>query len=452
MAKQGSGSNTGKTPYLWQRGSTWYVRVPVPRPLRKHFGDVRLVRSLRTDSLAEANDLKWPVVAELKARIREAKRAANGLPPSLLDEAKRMRAALLKAPDDEQVLWTIEARLQALADKHAKPQDATDLHHEPPLPPQVADMAQLVLGGATLEEASDAWLRSAAKANTKDARESVLKAFASAMGKGLDQIVVETVTRREALRAVEAWEQAGLASATIRQRVATLSALWNAMGARAERPMPNPWQGIKPLKKNHQGKRAEKHPFTVEQAIAAITPRLNTSAELRDCVMFALGFLTGARASELYAVQAVEEGEGTSWFEVSSDNAKTKSSRRRIPVTSEEGRALLRLWPRLPRIDLRSQSSRCTEHLQVRKLPASVDFHSTRRTFINLGERAGADPLALQRFVGHRPAGMSFTVYSRSGSDAALEGVSKTVTEAYGGEFAAALRSLVARVSMQADA
>jgi hypothetical protein len=62
-----------KTSYLELQHGQWRVTVSVPRPLQKRFG-TRLKRQLGTDSLTEANTLKWPVVAELKARIEAAKK------------------------------------------------------------------------------------------------------------------------------------------------------------------------------------------------------------------------------------------------------------------------------------------------------------------------------------------------------------------------------------------
>src|SRR5262245_30284212 len=89
------------TAFLRKRkgSNNWYASVVIPRELRRQFGDVRLTRSLHTDSLKEAQEKRWMVVAELKATIQAAKRAALGLPPSLLEEARKLRAALLANPD-----------------------------------------------------------------------------------------------------------------------------------------------------------------------------------------------------------------------------------------------------------------------------------------------------------------------------------------------------------------
>jgi integrase len=428
-------SSRSRTQFLRLRNRIWYVSVPVPRSLRKHFGDVRLVRSLKTDSLAEANERKWIVIAELKAKIVTARRTVRGLPPSLREEAKRLREALIEAPNDETLLMAIDTRLEAIEDKRGEA--------------AAIEVAQLAYGAATLEEAAAPWLAAASRESTRSARRSILDAFAATLGRGLDQIMVEKIGRPEALAVVQKWEAEGLASSTISNRVAVMSSLWSALLSR-DVVQVNPWKGVKPLRKNHRGRRAQKRPFTIAEAIATITPRVDSPAGLRDCALFALAFLTGARAGELTSVQSIEETAGATWFSVASENAKTQSSVRRIPVVDGAGRALLRAWSTMEKLPAQSQSSRCSAHLRALGL-AGLDQHSCRRTFINLGERAGADPLALMRLVGHKPQGMSFTTYSRSGSDEALIGVAKVVSEAYGSEFSTALAELARRLRNDAS-
>lgn len=60
--------------YLKRHGEQWRVDIKVPEKLREAIGKAHLVRGLGTSSLAEANRLKWPVVAEFKAEIEKARR------------------------------------------------------------------------------------------------------------------------------------------------------------------------------------------------------------------------------------------------------------------------------------------------------------------------------------------------------------------------------------------
>jgi len=55
--------------YLEKHGNQYRVQVRVPPSLQALMGKKRLVVPLHTSSLAEANRIKWEVVARLKAEI-----------------------------------------------------------------------------------------------------------------------------------------------------------------------------------------------------------------------------------------------------------------------------------------------------------------------------------------------------------------------------------------------
>lgn len=60
------------TRYLFKRYNTWWVKVAVPKTLREELGyDLR--RSLQTHDLDKAQELRWQVVENLKAKIAQAK-------------------------------------------------------------------------------------------------------------------------------------------------------------------------------------------------------------------------------------------------------------------------------------------------------------------------------------------------------------------------------------------
>jgi 2-oxoglutarate ferredoxin oxidoreductase subunit alpha len=60
------------TKYLFKRNNTWWVKVSVPRSLRKMLGyDLR--RSLHTHDIEAARDARWAAVEELRERITEAR-------------------------------------------------------------------------------------------------------------------------------------------------------------------------------------------------------------------------------------------------------------------------------------------------------------------------------------------------------------------------------------------
>ncbi len=68
-----SGTQTqGDTKYLFKRDKTWWVKLAVPRDLRKVLGyDLR--RSLHTHDLDEAREARWDAIEEFREKIDEAK-------------------------------------------------------------------------------------------------------------------------------------------------------------------------------------------------------------------------------------------------------------------------------------------------------------------------------------------------------------------------------------------
>ncbi|QHG70112.1 DUF6538 domain-containing protein [Ensifer adhaerens] len=84
--------SSADTRYLEVHGSKWRVVFNVPRQLQGKLG-TKLKRSLGTDSLSEANRLKWDVVAEFRATIDQARR------PNVSKEAA-LASARVKAMEE----------------------------------------------------------------------------------------------------------------------------------------------------------------------------------------------------------------------------------------------------------------------------------------------------------------------------------------------------------------
>ena len=59
------------TKYLFKRNETWWVKVAVPQALRENLGyDLR--KSLHTHDLEQAQEARWAVAEEFRARIEKA--------------------------------------------------------------------------------------------------------------------------------------------------------------------------------------------------------------------------------------------------------------------------------------------------------------------------------------------------------------------------------------------
>ena len=79
------------TQYLERHGKRWRVTLPVPKRLQAKVGKKRLKKTLPTDSLTKANQLKYAVIAELN---REMMRLARATPQDeMVEMALRMRGA-----------------------------------------------------------------------------------------------------------------------------------------------------------------------------------------------------------------------------------------------------------------------------------------------------------------------------------------------------------------------
>jgi hypothetical protein len=55
--------------YLRLHGRQWHVVVAIPRPLQATLGRTQFKQSLHTDSLAKAQRLRWPIVAQMQQDI-----------------------------------------------------------------------------------------------------------------------------------------------------------------------------------------------------------------------------------------------------------------------------------------------------------------------------------------------------------------------------------------------
>ncbi|MDJ0814518.1 MAG: 2-oxoacid:acceptor oxidoreductase family protein, partial [Woeseiaceae bacterium] len=72
------------TKYLFKRNNTWWVKVAVPRSLRKTLGyDLR--RSLHTQDIEAAREARWPAVEEFRSKIDELRADPGGHAAAVAD-------------------------------------------------------------------------------------------------------------------------------------------------------------------------------------------------------------------------------------------------------------------------------------------------------------------------------------------------------------------------------
>ncbi len=82
----------GDTKYLFKRNETWWVKVAVPRTLRKVLGyDLR--QSLHTHDLEQAREARWAVAEKLRARIENAHGEQAGVHPDKESKVVNIKTA-----------------------------------------------------------------------------------------------------------------------------------------------------------------------------------------------------------------------------------------------------------------------------------------------------------------------------------------------------------------------
>ena len=83
--------------WLERHGQKWRVTVAVPRDMHKILG-TRLKHNLQTDSLAVANGMKLRVVADLRAKIQQARESRLGVPRAVIREAMKIAEHIKEDP------------------------------------------------------------------------------------------------------------------------------------------------------------------------------------------------------------------------------------------------------------------------------------------------------------------------------------------------------------------
>ena len=87
---------SGETRYLFKRDKTWWVKLAVPRQLRKVLGyDLR--RSLHTHDIDEAREARWEAIDEMRSEIEKVKAeqsaVADAPPAEAREDDKKARKA-----------------------------------------------------------------------------------------------------------------------------------------------------------------------------------------------------------------------------------------------------------------------------------------------------------------------------------------------------------------------
>lgn len=420
--------------FLEQHGAKWRVVVAVPRDLQKTLRTTKLKHTLDTDSLAQANRLKWAVVAELQGRIETA-RNPQGKPDDLRAEALKLATLLKTSPDDSDEAYLYDyilERVQEIAGKViGTDRDGSPLY-EPAKDAAAQTFAGIAFGKRTPIDAHreryQGQLRVKARTLADDNR---------AMKYLLDWCkaedvppFLETFGRREAIRFADAFPDliGTKQPRTLNKYIRRLGSYWKWMEGRDE-VSANIWQGRTytiPLQTDEEQER----PFTEAEMIALLTGP--ATQEMHD--LMRIGALTGARIDAIVCLKAKDCRDGNFIFKPQ----KKETARRLCPIHPDlaeivkrrtEGKSdeddIFPEWPPVKsKTSQREQSFRPSnqftkyrrsvgvEEKREGNRRSRVNFHSFRRWFITKAEQADQPENIIAATVGHKRKGVTLGLYS----------------------------------------
>lgn len=444
------------TKYLRLHGRSWEVVVAVPRHLKAQFGRSQLVHPLLTDSLTIARRLRGKVVEAFKQEIARAnQRHERGLdgPRNPVSADPGVAEALgwrdLMRSDERLQERDNNSIAAALVYNELIEQDARALAQGAGL-----HAARSFLGIATgtatpLMLHRDEWLSvMAVKPKTIRDRRTTLSLF-EAWAKENRYFTVQEINRKVAgdflaQRLSVAANGRRLDSETINKHLSALGLYWDWLverGHLGDEPPANPWRKHKTVAALSRQKEEYKREFTDDE-LSRLLYVGSPDEALADYMLIAA--LTGMRIAEIGAL-TVGDCEGDV-FNIR--KAKTKAGIRKVPIHTalralvarrskgrkrdywliEDGESDdLRKVPktRLPTWDRSSPiSKRFTRYRQTvgvheeveGQVKSAVDFHSFRRWFSTMAERAGIEPHIVQFVIGQKRGSLLLDRYSGGSS------------------------------------
>lgn len=419
----------GQRQYLEWHGRQWRVRLKVPAKVRDVIGRGKLTSPLHTADLKEANERKWPVLAQLKAIIQEAERAVGNQDPV---EREALLHRLSNAEEGTQ--YAIELRATQLEQDVGYPGAKAffDLASGTVTPLEDHTETFAAHRGYRLKSRADFtrvlgwlgdWLRAA----------KLPVALESVSRKQAGLFIAQSLTRGRSMKKAAAY-------------LAFLRQYWKWLvekGHLAE----NPWTGqtLPAQPKAQRGAEPDggKRPFTDDE----VTKLLRGEADPMLADLMRIAALSGMRLEEICQLQVADCEGGL--FQVWA--GKTENARRTVPTHSGLKDIIARriagkqagdfLIDELPPIaDSRETRSDPAAKRFVRyrrdcgvderpndKAKSNVDFHSFRRWFIRKARDArlegatGFDEWTLTWVVGHtdsdRPKSLELSQHGYAGTD-----------------------------------
>ncbi|MDR9763102.1 tyrosine-type recombinase/integrase [Rhizobium redzepovicii] len=428
--------------FLELHGNQWRVVVNVPKRLRAELG-TKLKKSLGTDSLKEANRLKWDVIADLKATIAHAENPSLSLE---IARAATREQALRKAIEfaeqrkgafdpaqrdeiDEEIDWQAEH----LAGRSTAIDEDGNEVFDPDRLRLARDFSQLARGAKTpIDLHHEKFLAmSQVKARTLADDKRAMKLLKDWCEKAGVPPYLQSITKKEAVRFCDELPDltANLTPVTLNKYVSRLSVYWTWLENRHEVES-NVWKGRR-LREPQQTTDQKERPFTDDE----VRVLLSGPAEPEMDDLMRIAALSGARLDAIVCLKVKDcRDDGVFVFKPQ----KKEPGPRLCPIHSDLTEIVERrkkgkqseddIFPEWPGVkkstSLRERSFKTSnefteyrrsvgvEDRREGKRRGLVNFHSFRRWFITKAEQAGQPESTIAVVVGHKRQGMTFGVYS----------------------------------------
>lgn len=413
----------------------WRVSVPVPRHLHAKLG-TRLKEPLHTDSLAVANTMKWQVVAKLKARLEGNVEGTKG--DSLRREAIEL-ATLRDQTDDAEDRALLDMGIDLRMDDilgqpiGAEIDDGREREvYDPERKRRAAEFYAIAKGAAVpLDAHHEAYLGSIhVKPRTRADDIRAMKFLERWCEANNLPKTLQSITRKRAVKFLDDLPGLGkgISTTTLQKYVNRLSRHWQWLQTR-EHVEANVWSGLKYEIKPTAHDEKERA-FTEDEMKKLLTG--DTSQAMHD--LMRIGALTGARLDAIVDLTVGDCQGGLFDFKPQKKETKVRS----VPIHSalveivarrsagkEPKDDLFPEWP-APKKEgsLRERSFKASnaftayrrsvgvEEKVDGKRRSLVNYHSFRRWFITMAERADQPESIIAVVVGHARKGMTLGRYS----------------------------------------
>jgi len=434
--------------YLELHGSKWRVVMNVPTELHPKLGR-KLRHPLNTDSLREANRLKWPIVADMKQQIHDAKfpdekklkafkhASAELVRETILTEAKEVGSWLREAQNDDEreaVLDSLGLRTEQIL---GKPIDYDPEHHiysyDSKRVEQAAEFVGIARGQLTAIDADHAKFMDASgvKKRTRDDDVRSIELLKTWCTQAKIQPYLQNITKKVAVKFCDEVTtiKPDLSPVTLNKIISRLSVYWTWLESRGAVD-DNVWQGRR-FKEPAETTETKERPFTDDEIKALLTGP--ATQEMLDVML--MGALTGARLDAIVCLKVKDcRTDGVFVFKPQ----KKEPGQRLCPIHpglkelverrtkgKEPEDEFFPEWPYPAKEDsLREKSFKTSNHFTEYRRSVGVDdvvgkrrrsrvnYHSFRRWFITKAEQADQPEHLIAAVVGHKRKGITLGIYS----------------------------------------